>query len=305
MKNSVIRSKYGDVFALYIYDDLETVKGCVQIVHGMTDYIGRYEQFAKFLNQLGYLVVGIDVLGHGLSADYAFMNEHMISDFNTQYGYFGKNGFKRNLAGLLACYEHVNQEYNLDEYIMFGHSMGTILVSNFLIEYGNLLQKVILAGPVIDLERKWELQFASWYLSILNPRKYSKLIYGRSNGSFDESFSEKSSWITHDDKVRRAFLNDPFCTFKFTNNGYYEMFKAILKVIKTTKITFSKSLLIISGAEDSSGRYGKIATLLEDFYQQKELSYIKKIIYPKMRHELVNNFDSQIVYEDIKEFLEL
>lgn len=43
------------------------VNGIVQLVHGMQEYIGRYEELAEFLTGYGFLVVGHDHLGHGES----------------------------------------------------------------------------------------------------------------------------------------------------------------------------------------------------------------------------------------------
>ena len=39
----------------------------VQIVHGMAEYIDRYDEFASYLAERGILVVGDDHLGHGKS----------------------------------------------------------------------------------------------------------------------------------------------------------------------------------------------------------------------------------------------
>ena len=43
------------------------VRGVVQISHGVAEYAGRYAPFARFLCGAGFLVVGGDHLGHGLS----------------------------------------------------------------------------------------------------------------------------------------------------------------------------------------------------------------------------------------------
>ena len=53
------------------------VKGVIQIVHGMAEYIGRYEEFAEFICARGYAVVGEDHLGHG--------TRDLVS---SEYGYF-------------------------------------------------------------------------------------------------------------------------------------------------------------------------------------------------------------------------
>ena len=53
----------------------------LQIVHGMVEFIARYEDFAEYLTRQGFAVVGEDHLGHGESA----MSEEDL-------GYFGKGG---------------------------------------------------------------------------------------------------------------------------------------------------------------------------------------------------------------------
>ena len=39
----------------------------VQIIHGMAEYVERYEEFARFLTDQGCVVTGNDHLGHGKS----------------------------------------------------------------------------------------------------------------------------------------------------------------------------------------------------------------------------------------------
>ena len=55
------------------------VKAVLQICHGMMEYIERYDEFAQFLCEKGYYVVGNDHLGHGKSvqakSEYGFFNE--------------------------------------------------------------------------------------------------------------------------------------------------------------------------------------------------------------------------------------
>lgn len=43
------------------------IKGVLQICHGMVEYIDRYDEFAEFMSEHGYYVVGHDHLGHGKS----------------------------------------------------------------------------------------------------------------------------------------------------------------------------------------------------------------------------------------------
>ena len=43
------------------------IKAVVQIVHGIAEYVERYDDFAEFLNSQGILVVAEDHMGHGKS----------------------------------------------------------------------------------------------------------------------------------------------------------------------------------------------------------------------------------------------
>ena len=43
-------------------------RAVLQIVHGMAEHIGRYDEFGRFLASQGIEVVGHSHLGHGLTA---------------------------------------------------------------------------------------------------------------------------------------------------------------------------------------------------------------------------------------------
>ena len=51
----------------YVPDNAEKIRCVVQIVHGMAEYIERYEEFAGFLTARGCVVTGEDHMGHGKS----------------------------------------------------------------------------------------------------------------------------------------------------------------------------------------------------------------------------------------------
>ena len=57
-------------------------KAVVQLIHGMAEHIQRYDEFARFLNQLGFAVIGHDHLGHGES----------VQPNAPIYGFFGEQG---------------------------------------------------------------------------------------------------------------------------------------------------------------------------------------------------------------------
>ncbi|HBN57534.1 MAG TPA: alpha/beta hydrolase, partial [Lachnospiraceae bacterium] len=63
------------------YDPEVKCTGAVQLVHGMLEYIERYNELAEYLASAGYFVSGHDHLGHGDS----------VKELS-ELGYVGKEG---------------------------------------------------------------------------------------------------------------------------------------------------------------------------------------------------------------------
>lgn len=94
--------------------------GIFQIVHGITEHMERYEEFAKYFCKKGFLVFGINVTGHGKSL-YAGKIK----------GYFGNEGSWQSKV------ENVYQSYLLIKtlpYYLIGFSMGSFIVRTLMIK---------------------------------------------------------------------------------------------------------------------------------------------------------------------------
>ena len=74
-------------------------KAILQIIHGMVEFIDRYDGFAKYLNEHGFLVAGEDHLGHG---------ESVQSD--EYHGYFGDEGNAHVIADIHHLRELLQKE---------------------------------------------------------------------------------------------------------------------------------------------------------------------------------------------------
>ena len=108
----------------------------VQIIHGMAEYIERYEELAQYLGEKGILVTGDDHLGHGKS----------VAKDGT-YGYF----CEQDPATVVVRDVHrlkkmTQEEYPGIPYIILGHSMGSFILRNYLFRYGTGIQGAIVCG---------------------------------------------------------------------------------------------------------------------------------------------------------------
>ncbi|OQY39301.1 MAG: hypothetical protein B6229_04175 [Spirochaetaceae bacterium 4572_7] len=52
----------GQSLAYKVWDEVDSPKGTVIIVHGMAEHIERYEGIATYLNSQGLIVYGIGIL---------------------------------------------------------------------------------------------------------------------------------------------------------------------------------------------------------------------------------------------------
>ena len=108
----------------------------VQIIHGMTEYVDRYDEFADYLAKRDILVVGDDHLGHGKS----------VREGET-YGYF----CREDAATVLVRDEHrlkkmTQEQYAGVPYIILGHSMGSFILRNYLTRYGSGIDGAVIMG---------------------------------------------------------------------------------------------------------------------------------------------------------------
>ena len=115
-------------------------KGVLQICHGMCEFIDRYDEFANYLADKGFYVVGNDHLGHGESV----MDED-------HYGYFHEyNGNKYLLADLNHVRKITEEKYPDLPYFVLGHSMGSFLIRQYITMEGIGLNGAIIMGTGIQ-----------------------------------------------------------------------------------------------------------------------------------------------------------
>ena len=111
-------------------------KAILQIFHGMVEYIERYGEFASYLTEKGFLVVGNDHLGHGGSI--------VEKD---DWGYFAeKNGNGILLRDVRTLHKKTAKRYPALPYYILGHSMGSFLLRQYLCRYGDELDGAIIMG---------------------------------------------------------------------------------------------------------------------------------------------------------------
>lgn len=279
------------------------VKAVLQICHGMVEYIRRYDEFAQFLCEQGYYVVGNDHLGHGKSVQ-----------AKSEYGFFHeKYGNACVLGDIHTLRQRTMKKYPDVPYFMLGHSMGSSLLRQYIQMYGNGLSGAVLMGTVAD-HRKSELLFGKRLCSLMAAFRgwhyRSKLVDSLAVGSYNKKFKPahtRADWITSDKELLDAYVADPMCSFMFTVNAYYSMFTGMLRMQRKEGVYMIPKglpILFVSGAEDPVGNYGKGVRRIYEKYNAAGIHDISLRLYTGDRHEILNETDRKEVYKDLLRWLD-
>jgi len=274
------------------------IKAIVQIVHGMAEYVDRYDAFASFLAENACLVIGHDQLGHGKSLatkeDLGFID------------------LKKGLTFLLDDIHLLRKKYSLAypgvPYFILGHSMGSSLLRQYIQTLGKNLDGVILSGVVAKQPQILLSVVASLCRLMARVRgdhAQSQLVNSLALGSYNRRISNPQTdadWLSHDAENNLAYSQDPLCGFCFTVSAYHAVFRNLIAAQSQqgiARIDRKLPLLILSGGQDPVGGYGKAAKELLATYQSISLDDVAMKLYPHDRHEILNELDKQVVWEDI------
>ena len=276
------------------------VKGVVQIVHGMAEYVARYDEFATFLASNGFLVCGEDHLGHGQSVC-----------SNNVLGFFAKGKSSHLvLDDIRALHLNIKGEYAGVPYFMLGHSMGSFFARVYASLYGEELAGLVVVGtgvqPAIATGAgkflcKLIATFRGWHYQ-------SKMIDGIAFGSYNAQIKDaktKFDWLSVDEENVQKYIADDLCGYPFRCGGFYGLFEIIARACKgKTYANTPKNLpvFITSGADDPVGSYGKGVEKVYQKYVKAGLTDVSATLYRGARHEILNDVCAEQVYDDLLTF---
>ena len=114
-------------------------RGVIQIVHGMVEHVGRYDEFARFLVEQGFVVCTADHIGHGKSVASA-----------DELGCLPVDGKETLIEDVHELRKTVTARYSRQTpYIMFGHSMGSFVTRAYLARHGEDVAAAVICGVVL------------------------------------------------------------------------------------------------------------------------------------------------------------
>lgn len=285
-------------YRLYTPEGFDPI-GVVQISHGMSEHIARYDEFARYLCEQGYAVCGNDHLGHGESAPAL-----------DALGYFApENGWDFLVRDLKGLTEIMKERFPELPYFLLGHSMGSFLARMYLTRYGDELSGAMISGTTGPNPGA---SAGSALAKLIQKKKggrfRSSMIDRLAFGTYNARCSEKRTkfdWLSREQSVVDDYIEDPYCGFLFTVSAFIDLFSLIGMISQkewARAVPKRLPILLMSGDQDPVGEYGKGIRVVYKRLVEQNCS-VRMKLYPGGRHEMLNETNRQQVYQDVLRFL--
>ncbi len=295
INKDIIMQKDSYQTILYHYFSSGEPKASILLLHGMAEHHNRYHNFAEYLCSNGIDVYLYDHRGHG------------TDKAEKELGFFSNSGGNKVvIEDALEVLHYIMKNKRSIKLFLFGHSMGSLIARNIIQQEDNL-DGAIICGTTCpsSLKAKSGLLLANIIKLFYGPMHRSTFINNLLFGS--KSYTKLSArtsfdWLSRDNNVVDAYIQDPYCGFICTISFYTDLIKLTLQASKKSLMSKTRTdlpMYIISGDKDPVGNYGIEIQHLITTYEQLNFNKISWKLYPECRHELLQELNSHEVMEDI------
>lgn len=282
-----------------IWNNVENPKGLVQIIHDFKGHMLRYEKLIAYLSKQGYMVFGIDNLGHGRNFDAD--NKSYIFDF--------KLGKKEALLAHIETAKKMKKKFSLPIFLL-GEGMGSFMARNIAInndfKYSGYIfvgtsnkKSLLQAGGNSGLQRK--LKNANDVIPKTNAKFWNSIL---ENEKYN--FKDKIDWYNSNPREIFLLSKDPFLQLEYSVSAINDIafwMKESMDKSNIKKMDKRTPVLLLSGKEDPFNN-GSV----EKLYQLFSSVGIKKVKFKNYRgclHDVFNESNYQDYFVDLVNWLDV
>ena len=266
-------------------DNKDSIKGIIQVVHGMTEYIERYTEFAEYFTGKGFVVIGNDIIGHGRNTHKNSKDIHINNWFNA----VSDIELVRNIA---------TKKYPNKPIFILGFSLGSFLVrsSNSLSDYAG--QILIGTGyQATSILKVLRLYLRTKYRNKMNIKsdEIKDLAFSNYNSKFKNK--PENYWLLTDENARKSYENDKLVKRDFTPGFFCEFLTGMIYTNKKLKKPNNTiPTLFIYGSDDIVAGFGKgITKLYKAYYKNNKNTEIYCV--DGKTHDVLHDTNSELIAE--------
>ena len=257
------------------------VTAVLQITHGMTEHMGRYEAFAEYLCPMGIAVAGFDLRGHGANPG------------DPEVASFGEGGWAASIEDMQLFYEHLQRRFPGMPHFMLGFSLGSFLLREYLTKYPD---EGTLSGAIImgtGHQPGWLLSIMQWIVKGQIQKAgfdgTTDLVRQLSFGTYNQKFKPNrtsADWLCADEAELDKYLADSLVRKDISAGLFWELLGSMKRSGRACAYG-GLPILLISGQDDPVGNGGKgVQEIHRRLVSGHENVTIK--LFPGARHDLLH-----------------
>lgn len=265
-----------------IWQPEQDIKAVLQITHGMTEHMGRYERFADDLCSLGIVVAGFDLRGHGKNSG------------DPEIASFGAGGWEAAMEDMHLFFQDLHIRCPGIPHYMLGFSLGSFLLREYLGKYPEGLSGAVIAGT--GHQPNWLLTL----MMALVKGEFRKsgfdgttdLIKQLSFGTYNQKFKPnrtEADWLCSDTEALDLYLADSLVRKNISACLFWELLGSMKRTGKAESYARWKKdlpVLLLYGTEDPVGNSGKGVPKLYGLMKKAGLQAVDCQQFPGARHDL-------------------
>ena len=257
-------------------------KAVLQITHGMTEHMGRYEALAADLCSQGIAVAGFDLRGHGKAS----------SDPETAS--FGAGGWEASIEDMRAFFGELSARFPGIPHHMLGFSLGSFLLREYLGRDPEGVAGAVIAGT--GHQPGWLLRVM---MAIVRGQirkagfdATTDLVKQLSFGTYNQKFKPnrtEADWLCGDADALDRYLGDPLVRKNISAGLFWELLGSMKRTGKADSYAgWDKALpvLLLYGTEDPVGDMGKGVPRLWGLMKKAGLRAVECQQFPGARHDI-------------------
>ena len=286
-------------YKIWTHGKPDQARGVIHLLHGMAEHINRYDHFARTLCKAGFIVYAHNHRGHGETCPPDSLGIYSSND-----------GWQLVQDDVRLMQNHIRTNHPNKPIILFGHSMGSYIATQYLITQGANLSGAILSGT--NYSSPWLYHFSSLIVQLerlrLGATGRSSLMEALTFGKFNKEFKPnrtQSDWLSRDEAQVDRYISDPLCGFPISTQLWLDFFQGLassttLKHFK--KVPNTLPLYVFGGAEDPTNNKTGLNRLVAKFRESGSFD-VQCRVYPNGRHEMLNDINQEEVYNHVLQWL--
>jgi alpha-beta hydrolase superfamily lysophospholipase len=278
--------------------DNDNPKAAIIFIHGLCGKIDRMLPTMRYFAAQGYACIGFDMRGHGDSIK-----------TEEDRGYTYRGGSKAMTQDIRGVIGWVEVQYPGIPIFIVSHSMGSLAARTYLKTDDTHIDGLVVCGsPSYNPLSPFARIFLRIYNLITGGRKRLERTQKFTSDLYNKDFEEDGfqAWMCSDPQERQRFFDDPECNYICTTD-------CSMTLMLLMKETYSKKgwhvanpslpILFISGENDSCMISMKRFHQSAGFLNSVGYTDVSSIIFPDMRHEVLNEIGKESAWQVINDFI--